>query len=167
VSLLEVRSVDANYGLLQAVRNVSLTIAVGAVARSWAAVGDALRDALGAAEAALHGPPRAWHDATVPDLRRLLWELRDHPALRTFVQRSLDVIVDHDRGHRSQFLPTIEAYCVHGGRMAETARSLHLQRQSLYKRLARIEELLDEELTDPDTRLGLHLALLARRHMHD
>ena len=87
--------------------------------------------------------------------------------LRTFVQRSLDAILDHDRDHRSQFLATIEAYCEHGGRMAETARSLHLQRQSLYKRLARIEEFLDGELADPDTRLGLHLALLARRYMRD
>jgi purine catabolism regulator len=83
------------------------------------------------------------------------------------VQQSLEAIIHHDRDHRSQLLVTIEAYCVHGGRVAETARSLHLQRQSLYKRLVRIEELLGADLADPDTRLGLHLALLARRYLGD
>jgi len=147
--------------------HVPLTIAVGDVARSWAAAGAGLREALGAGQAALHAPSRPWHDATVPDLGRLLFTLRDHGALRTFVQRSLDGIIDHDRGHHSQFLATIEAYCEHAGRMAETARALHLQRQSLYKRLARIEALLDGELADAETRLGLHLALVARRYMGD
>ena len=62
---------------------------------------------------------------------------------------------------------TIEAYCEHGGRVAEAARALHLGRQSLYKRLARIEEIIGADLADPDTRLGLHLALLARRYLGD
>jgi purine catabolism regulator len=145
----------------------ALTVCVGPAARSWATLGIALRDALEVGRAAAQGPPKPWHDATSPDINRLFWALRDQPALRTFVQQSLEAIIHHDRDHRSQLLVTIEAYCVHGGRVAETARSLHLQRQSLYKRLVRIEELLGADLADPDTRLGLHLALLARRYLGD
>ena len=45
---------------------------------------------------------------------------------------------------RSQppLLPTLETYLAHAGRKAETARELHLNRQTLYNRLARIGELL-------------------------
>ena len=52
----------------------------------------------------------------------------------------------------------------HAGRKAETARELHLNRQTLYNRLARISELLGTDLDDPQTVLALSLALRARRH---
>jgi PucR family transcriptional regulator, purine catabolism regulatory protein len=144
---------------------IALTVCVGPVARSWAAVGGALHDALEVAHATAQAPDRAWHDATTPDINRLFWALRDQPALRTFVHQSLDAVIDHDRHHRSQLLTTIEAYCEHGGRVAEAARALHLGRQSLYKRIARIEKVIAGDLADPDTRLGLHLALMARRYL--
>ncbi|EDX25705.1 hypothetical protein SSAG_05321 [Streptomyces sp. Mg1] len=44
------------------------------------------------------------------------------------------------------------------------ARELHLNRQTLYNRLARIAELLGTDLDDPETVLSLSLALRARRH---
>ena len=62
---------------------------------------------------------------------------------------------------------TLEVFCAHGGQKTETAQALHLKRQSLYKRLARIEALLDAQLTDEDTLLGLHLALRARHVLDD
>ena len=43
----------------------------------------------------------------------------------------------------------------------EAARALHLERQSLYLRLHRIEELLGVSLDDEDVVLGLHLAVRA------
>ena len=46
---------------------------------------------------------------------------------------------------------------------AQAARALHLERQSLYLRLHRIEELLGVSLDDEDAVLGLHLALRALR----
>ncbi|HET9737005.1 MAG TPA: helix-turn-helix domain-containing protein, partial [Solirubrobacteraceae bacterium] len=58
-------------------------------------------------------------------------------------------------------LDTLEAYLAAGGRKAQAARALHLERQSLYLRLHRIEELLDVSLDDEDTVLGLHLAIRA------
>ncbi|WP_257002789.1 helix-turn-helix domain-containing protein, partial [Streptomyces albidoflavus] len=57
------------------------------------------------------------------------------------------------------------AYLAHAGRKAETARELHLNRQTLYNRLARIAELLGTDLDDPHTVLALSLALRARRHV--
>ena len=60
-------------------------------------------------------------------------------------------------------LETLEAYLAAGGRKAEAARALHLERQSLYLRLHRIEEALGVSLDDEDVVLGLHLAVRARR----
>jgi purine catabolism regulator len=71
----------------------------------------------------------------------------------------------HDAASRPSLLPTLEAYLAHAGRKAETARELHLNRQTLYNRLARISELLGTDLEDPHTVLALSLALRARRHV--
>lgn len=144
---------------------VAPAVCVGPVERSWSALGAALRDAVEVGRAAAHAPARPWHDATAADINRLFWALRADPAMRGFVRRRLDPLIEYDREHRSQFAETLEAYLDHGGRMAETARALHLGRQSVYKRIARIEELLGGDLSDPELRLGLHLALRARRYL--
>jgi PucR family transcriptional regulator, purine catabolism regulatory protein len=140
-------------------------VAVSAAVGEWGEVSEQLQLAIGSAEAALTGPRRPWNDATLADLHRLLWSLRDHDALRTFVHDRLAPIIEHDRQRSSKLLPSLEAYCAHGGRKAETARALHLERQSLYHRLERIERLLDEDLSDQDTVLALHLALRARPYV--
>lgn len=149
----------------ETLRGAEIVVCVGAVSRSWRELAAALGDALEMSHAVSHAPSRVWFDSTAPSLERLLWSLKDEAALRAFVQRRLGVLVRHDREHHTQLLQTVEAYCVHGGRIAETARELHLQRQSLYKRIQRVEGLIGGELADPDTRLGLHFALRARQYL--
>ncbi len=138
-----------------------LVIAAGRAVADWRELPGALREAADAAATARAGPPRPWHDATTADLDRLLIRLQGNPALRSFVQQRLQPLLDHDRGRTAKLLPTLQALIDHQGHKAETARALHLERQSLYSRLKRIETLLDDKLDDPDTLLGLHLALRA------
>ncbi|MEW2070769.1 PucR family transcriptional regulator [Streptomyces sp. NPDC007346] len=138
-------------------------IVVG-VAGGWAAAGAGLRHASEAATAAQGLDDRPWFDARRLDIDLLLWRLRDHPDLGAFVDRAIGPLREHDRTSRPPLLPTLQAYLAHAGRKAETARELHLNRQTLYNRLARIGELLGTDLDDPQTVLALSLALRARRH---
>jgi purine catabolism regulator len=140
-------------------------VSVGGTSRSWTSASERLQDAIDATAAAASAPCQAWHDATRADLHQLLWSLRESESLRVFAERRLAPLVDHDRRRKSKLVPTLEAYCAHGGRKAETARALHLERQSLYYRLERIEELLGDDLSDEDTVLALHLALRARTYV--
>lgn len=140
-------------------------VCVGGAARSWTQVRRQLLDAADALPAAARAPAQRWHDASRPDLGRTLWSLRDSMQLRAFVHAQLHPILQWDRRHGTQLLQTLIAYCEHDGRKAETARAIHVERQSLYHRLARIEELLGASLQHPDTRLGVQLALRATRYM--
>ncbi|NUS58268.1 MAG: helix-turn-helix domain-containing protein, partial [Streptomycetaceae bacterium] len=88
-----------------------------------------------------------------------------HADLAAFVRRAVGPLLEHDRTARQPLLPTLQAYLTHAGRKAETARDLHLNRQTLYDRLGRISLLLGTDLDDPETVLGLRLALQARRHV--
>lgn len=140
-------------------------VVVVGMAGGWAAASAGLRHAAETAAAAQGLTDRPWHDARRLDIDLLLWRLRDHPDLAAFVDRAIGPLRDHDRRSKPPLLPTLETYLAHAGRKAETARELHLNRQTLYNRLARIGELLGTDLDDPQTVLALGLALRARRHV--
>lgn len=140
-------------------------VVVVGVAGGWAAASTGLRHAAETATAAQGLPELPWYDARRLDIDLLLWRLRDHPDLAAFVERAIGPLRDHDERSRPPLLPTLETYLAHAGRKAETARELHLNRQTLYNRLARIGELLGADLDDPQTVLTLSLALRARRHV--
>ncbi|SNX57407.1 purine catabolism regulator [Streptomyces sp. TLI_55] len=142
-----------------------LPVVVVGVAGSWAAASAGLRHAAETATAAQGLSDRPWYDARRLDIDLLLWRLRDHPDLAAFVDRAIGPVRDHDARSKPPLLPTLETYLAHAGRKAETARELHLNRQTLYNRLARIGELLGTDLDDPQTVLALSLALRARRHV--
>ncbi|HET6859086.1 MAG TPA: PucR family transcriptional regulator [Streptomyces sp.] len=139
-------------------------VVVVGVAGNWTAASAGLRHAAETATAAEGLPERPWYDARRLDIDLLLWRLREHPDLAAFVDRAIGPLRDHDRTARPPLLPTLQTFLAHAGRKAETARELHLNRQTLYNRLARISELLGTDLDDPQTVLALSLALRARRH---
>ncbi|MFN8203285.1 MAG: helix-turn-helix domain-containing protein [Solirubrobacteraceae bacterium] len=127
-----------------------VVVAVGA-AGDWSALGGGLRDAAEASAVAARLPARPWHDATAMAVERLLWRLRDQEDVRRYVDRLLGAVVEHDARRRHPLMPTLEALCAAGGRRAEAARALHLNRQALYDRIARLERVLDADLSDPNT----------------
>ncbi|MEV6262622.1 PucR family transcriptional regulator [Streptomyces sp. NPDC051784] len=157
------RAGAARAGLDRAGDRTPVVVVVAASA-VWAAAGAGLRHAVEAATAAQGLQERPWYDARRLDIDLLLWRLRDHPDLESFVDRAIGPLREHDRTGRPALLPTLEAYLAHAGRKAEAARDLHLNRQTLYNRLARIGELLGTDLDDPESVLALSLALRARRH---
>ncbi|MBC2903248.1 PucR family transcriptional regulator [Streptomyces sp. PSKA01] len=140
-------------------------VVVVGVASGWAAASASLRHAAETATAAQGLTDRPWYDARRLDIDLLLWRLREHPDLAAFVDRAIGPLRDHDARSKPPLLPTLQTYLAHAGRKAETARELHLNRQTLYNRLARIGELLGTDLDDPHSVLALSLALRARRHV--
>src|SRR5215216_3751744 len=136
-------------------------LAIGAPAETWAAAGQGLRRVRRSAGAATALPPRRWYDARRPGVTDLLHDLRDAPELDAFVDEQLGPLLAAGSARHRALLETLEAYLSAGGRKAQAARALHLERQSLYLRLRRIEELLGVSLDDEDVVLGLHLAIRA------
>jgi purine catabolism regulator len=138
-------------------------LAIGAPAESWRAAGQGLRRVRRSAGAATSLPVARWHDARRPGVADLLHDLREAPELDAFVDEQLGPLLADGSPRTRALLETLEAYLACGGRKAEAARALHLERQSLYLRLHRIEELLGVSLDDGDVVLGLHLAVRALR----
>ncbi len=137
-----------------------LVIGVGATAGS---IRDVRRSFLEASQVADVAASRLDSAAALfyrlPDLRLrgLLHLLRDDPRLQTFVERELGALLAADPG----LIDVLAAYLAAGGNKAEAAKASHLARPTFYERLRRIERILGTDLSSPESRTSLHVALLA------
>jgi PucR family transcriptional regulator, purine catabolism regulatory protein len=141
----------------------AVAFAIGAASESWDGIPGGLERARLAAEAGSAGPPRSWHDASRTEIGQLLLSIRGTPELLEFSRERLGPLLDIGGDRGRDLLETLEVYLHCGGRKTEAANRLEIERQSLYHRLARIEEVLDVDLKDGDSMLALHLAVMIRR----
>ena len=87
--------------------------------------------------------------------------------LDRYLNEWLGALVDHDRDHHSELVHTLTVYLDSGGNYDRTADSLIIHRSTLRYRLGRIRELSGRDLTDPDSRLNLHIAVRIRAALRD
>jgi purine catabolism regulator len=92
-------------------------------------------------------------------LYRLILGLRDQAEVRRFYSDTLGRLVEYDREHNSELVPTLRAYFEQNANASETARKMYVHRNTLSYRLQRIAEIVGLDLDDPDTRLALAVAL--------
>jgi PucR family transcriptional regulator, purine catabolism regulatory protein len=138
-------------------------IAFGGSDETWVGAGRRLERAAASVLAARAGPPVAWRDARRNTLVDLLYALHRRPELLRFAREQLGPLFEVQAPRERELLHTLEVYLDSGARKAEAARALDLERQSLYLRLERLEQLLDADLDSPETRLALHLAVRTLR----
>jgi PucR family transcriptional regulator, purine catabolism regulatory protein len=93
---------------------------------------------------------------------RLLAKVVEDRHLADVVDDVLGPILEHDAGHGTDLVETLYVHLCHGDSKSAAADVLHIRRQTLYKRLARIEALIGD-LQDPDWRVSLLVALRAHR----
>ena len=105
----------------------------------------------------------------LPDLRLrgLLHLLREDPRLQAFAERELGPLLVHDDARGTQLLTALTAYLEAGGNKAEAAKRAHLARPTMYERLRQIEDVLGVDLEPAESRLSLHVALLALQAASD
>ena len=156
---------------LQQTMNTSLpvySIGIGHVAQSLQAIPQSFRQAQQALEIGrrLFGEGKI-HSFARLGIYRLLFHLYGHEELSDFYQETLGPLLDSDTRSNSALIETLEGFFRCNGNLSETARIMHLHRNSLLYRLGRIEELLGRSLEDSELRLALQIALKIRNMLKD
>jgi PucR family transcriptional regulator, purine catabolism regulatory protein len=137
-------------------------IGAGSVAESVTSVQRTFLEADQVAEVAARSPAgRPFYRLPDLRLRGLLHLLRDDPRLQAFAERELRPLLLHDDAAGTQLVAALTAYLEAGGNKADAAKRAHLARPTLYERLRQIEEVLGTSLEPAESRLSLHVALLA------
>jgi hypothetical protein len=135
------------------------TVPLSALAPSWSLARAALLAAQAGALGARAAPLRA--DDVLVEL--LLFESR--ALVERIAARRLGALDQLTPKARARMAETAHAYVRERGNAAAMARALDLHPQTVRYRLARLRELLGEQLDDPDARLELELALRAQRRL--
>src|SRR5579859_1738506 len=90
---------------------------------------------------------------------RLLFYLDGQSELIDFYHETLGPLLTNDARHDGSLIETLEGFFRCNGNLSETARVMHLHRNSLLYRLDRIQALLGRSLDDAELRLSLQIAL--------
>lgn len=136
---------------------------IGQIARNIQTIPQAWREAQQALEIGrrLFGEDKL-HSFSRLGIYRLLFPLYGEQMLLDFYRETLGPLLDADNRSNQALLETLEGFFRCNGNLSETARVMHLHRNSLLYRLSRIEELLGRSLEDAELRLSLQIALKIR-----
>ncbi|WP_445491929.1 helix-turn-helix domain-containing protein [Niallia sp. 03133] len=90
---------------------------------------------------------------------QLIKGIQDQKLLSYFIDTNLREVIAHDKNYNSNLLETLAEYLKCCGSKEETAKKLFIHRQTLYRRLEKLKELLGEDFLKPEKRLCLEVAL--------
>jgi purine catabolism regulator len=143
----------------------AVAVVCGPVATDVTALARSLRIAREASVLArrLHSELRTLRHTDL-GVHRLISRFASDPELAAFVEEQLGPLLDYDAAHGRELVRTLDTLLACGLSKAETARALHIRRQTLYQRLETIETLLGGiDLTARERRTSLDLALVGWR----
>lgn len=96
-------------------------------------------------------------------LYRLLAGLRTRDELARFYEETLGPLVRYDTAHGTELVHTLEVFYQENANASQSARTLHVHRNTLSYRLQRIVEITGLDLDQPEARLALQMACKYRR----
>lgn len=139
------------------------SVGIGRVAKDLHDIPQSLREAQQALEIGrrLFGEGKI-HSFVRLGIYRLLFHLDGQHELDEFYHETLGPLIEHDMRTNGMLIETLEGFFRCNGNLSETARTMHLHRNSLLYRLDRIADILGRSLDDAELRLSLQIALKIR-----
>ncbi|RAS88633.1 PucR family transcriptional regulator [Priestia endophytica] len=92
---------------------------------------------------------------------RILSLISDQRALHEVIFEYLNPVLQYDKNYNGKLFETLKTYLACSGSKKETAEQLFVVRQTLYHRLAKLEQLLGEDFMEPRKRMALEFMILA------
>ena len=141
-------------------RQFKTDIAVGQIVKSFLDVNQSFQTANDTLVIRMQDPSL---DYFFEDLyvHQILLQIQRNKAIMDISRSYLQPLIDYDAKHKSQLMHTLQVYLECNGQKNEAAEALFIVRQTLYHRLAKIENLIGHDLLTPPKRIMLELMLLA------
>lgn len=73
-------------------------------------------------------------------------------------------LMEYDRAHKTAFTASLYCYFANGRNITKTANALYLHRNTMIYHLKKLEEIMDCDLSDPDTLMHLELSFYLLRY---
>lgn len=92
----------------------------------------------------------------------LLMSIDNKDIYEQYYNQMLNPILKYDQTSKNHLSDILKYYLEHNGSVQQTAEHFYVHRNSINYRLNKIQELLDVDLSDLDTRIELRLAYMVR-----
>lgn len=138
-------------------------IGVGSSDRELTVAASSIKEAAHAAEVATsmrQRAPQLYYRTSELRIRGLLSLLADDARVQAFVESELQRLLAHEAEHGEGLVEFLRLFLQAGGNKSELSRTAHLSRPALYSRLEKVERILDIDLSDVESILSLHVALI-------
>ena len=89
----------------------------------------------------------------------LLCEIGDHPTLVKIYRNTVKRLIDYDSEYNTELLRTVKVFVNNDFNINQSAEKLFIHRNTLYKRIDRINTILDLDIDKSENRLILQIAL--------
>ena len=92
-------------------------------------------------------------------LLSVLLQGKNYPAMQEYMRTQLSKLISYDHEKETELLQTLRFYLLNSGHLQKTAVDCNIHINTLKYRIQRIEEILETNLADGETRFNLYLAL--------
>lgn len=89
----------------------------------------------------------------------LLYEIGDHPTLLKIYRNTVERLIDYDFKNNSELLYTTKVYIDNDFNINQASEKLFIHRNTLYKRIDRINSILDFDINKSENSLILQISL--------
>lgn len=89
----------------------------------------------------------------------LLYEISGHPTLSKLYKNTIERIKKYDSDNNTELLKTLEALVEYDFGISQTSDKLFIHRNTLYKRVNKLNDILDSNVDKSENRLILQIAL--------
>jgi DNA-binding PucR family transcriptional regulator len=93
----------------------------------------------------------------------VLLQGNNYPAMQDYMKSQLSKLISYDQDKETNLLQTLRLYLLNSGHLQKTAIDCNIHINTLKYRIQRIEEILETNLANGETRFNLYLALSIRR----
>ncbi|MFJ7735539.1 helix-turn-helix domain-containing protein [Lysinibacillus sp. NPDC097287] len=90
----------------------------------------------------------------------VLFNTENPESMKVFMEKYLQPIIDYDQKNKSDLIRTLQTYLDNESVIQISAEQLHVHYNTLRYRLNRIEEILSVDLSNPNNRLNIQIALI-------
>lgn len=99
-------------------------------------------------------------------LYRLFLQMKPS-EMEHFYHSKLDILIEHDKKNKTDFLSTLKTYLESFNNISQTARILVIHRNTLLYRITKIEDILGLSLADPKVCIELLLAIVLKNYLNN
>ena len=95
----------------------------------------------------------------------LLMDIENEDVINEYYAETIQKLVEYDKLNQTNYCEVLQCYLKHSGSVKETAEAMFVHRNTINYKINKIEEMLNCDLSELDTRLLYSIAFMLKRIM--